>query len=49
MFGFWVLALYENSLRLLVLFDYIVAIYFLFVVVASWSLPFENNWALEEG
>jgi hypothetical protein len=49
MFGFWVLALYENSLRLLVLFDYIVAIYFLFVVVASWSLPVENTWAREEG
>src|SRR5437879_6724451 len=42
-FGFWILALYGSSFRLLVLFDYVVAIYFLLVVMASWSLPVENT------
>ena len=48
-FGFWILALYGSSFRLLVLFDYVVAIYFLLVVMASWSLPVENTWTPEEG
>jgi hypothetical protein len=49
MFGFWILAIDGRRLRLLVLFDYAVAIYFLFVAVASWSFPVKNAWALEEG
>jgi hypothetical protein len=49
MFGFWILAIDGNSYRLLVLFDYVMAIYFLIVAVGSWSFPVKNTWAPEEG
>ena len=49
MFGLFVLAVVVYSRHVWVLFDYVVAIYFLIVAVTSWSFPVRNTWASEEG